>query len=110
MKFSDILTTDSLNRFQKLFPDFLGRGWVRGLEYNLVRKGGTTFPALLNATAITDDVGKYLMSRAAIFDIGDGKPTEELWPGRNVGIYTKWHRSQPPTPLYHRETAIPVSL
>lgn len=76
MKFSDLLTADGLKIFQELFPDFIERGWVGGLEYDLVRKDGTMLPVLLNATAITDDAGKYLMSRGTIFDISDRKRAE----------------------------------
>ena len=47
------------------------------MEYNLVRKDGSIFPVNLNATAITDSDGNYVMSRAIIIDIGERKQIEE---------------------------------
>ena len=73
MKFSDILTPDSLNIFQKNFRDFRERGWVHDLEYEMVRKNGTLLPVLLSATAIKDEAGNYLMSRSTVYDISARK-------------------------------------
>jgi PAS domain S-box-containing protein len=69
MRFSDILTKESSKTFRENFPGFKERSWVKDLEYDLVRKDGTTFPVMLNATAITDDFGNYLMSRSTVFDM-----------------------------------------
>ncbi len=77
MNFSDILTEESLNTFQKNFPGFKERGWVRDLEFDLIRKDGTTIPVLLSATAIRDNSGEYLMSRSTVFDISERKKMEK---------------------------------
>ena len=69
MRFSDILTKESSKTFRENFPGFKERGWVKDLDYELIRKDGTTFPVMLNATAITDDFGNYLMSRSTVFDM-----------------------------------------
>ena len=52
MKFSDIITADSLKVHQQIFPDFKARGWVRDVEYDLIRRDGTVLPVSLSATAI----------------------------------------------------------
>ena len=77
MKFSDILAPESLQTFQKSFPGFKERGWVRDLEVELVRKDGTILPVLLSATTIKDDAGHYLMSRSTVFDITERKQAEK---------------------------------
>ncbi len=59
------------------FSDFKQRGWVKDLEFKMVRKDGSVFPALLNATAITDSEGRYLMSRSILFDITEFKKIEQ---------------------------------
>ena len=69
LKFSDLLTPKSHKAFQENFPGFKERGWVKDLEYEMVRKDGTVFPVVLSATAITDKSGKFLMSRSSLFDI-----------------------------------------
>jgi len=78
MKFSDILTADSLNSFQKNFPGFKKRGWVNDLEFELFRKDGSTLPVLLSATAIKDEAGNYLMSRSTAYNLGDRKLAERV--------------------------------
>lgn len=77
LKFSDLVTSASLRTFQRNFPQFLERGWVQDLEFDLVRKDGSVFTALLNATAIYDASGHYLMSRSTLFDITERKLMEK---------------------------------
>jgi PAS domain S-box-containing protein len=71
IKFSDLLTAESLPTFLENFPRFKKRGWVSDLEFQLVRKDGTILPALLSATAVKDADGNYLMSRSTLFDISE---------------------------------------
>ncbi len=77
MRFSDILTPEGLEFFHKNFPAFKHRGWVSNLEFELIRKDGTTLPVLLSATADKDASGNYVMSRSTIFDITERKRGEE---------------------------------
>jgi PAS domain S-box-containing protein len=76
-KFSDFLTPESIQSFQENFPRFKERGWLRELEFHLIRKDGTILPVLLNATAIRDAVDHFIMSRSTVFDISDRKRAEE---------------------------------
>ena len=76
-KFSDVITPDSLEVFKSEFAGFKERGFVKDLEFELVRKDGTTFPVLLSATAITDESGNYLMSRSTSYDITERKRLEQ---------------------------------
>ncbi|MDD5170674.1 MAG: PAS domain S-box protein, partial [Syntrophales bacterium] len=76
-KFSDIMTPESQKAFAVNYPLFKARGWIRDVEYHLIRKDGTILPVLLNATAIKDANGNFLMSRASIFDNTERKRAEE---------------------------------
>ena len=69
MNFADLLTPDSQKAFRQNFPGFVERGEVHDLEYHMIRQDGTVFPVLLNATAVKDEAGNYLMSRATVFDL-----------------------------------------
>lgn len=73
MKFSDLLTASSREIFEKTFPAFKEKGHVNNLEYEMIRKNGTIMPVLLNATAVKDEAGNYLMSRSTIIDITELK-------------------------------------
>ncbi len=75
--FSDIITPESRQLFQQMYPVFKERGWVGGVEFDMIRKDGTTLPVLLSATAIKDADGNYIMSRSTIFDNTERKHTEE---------------------------------
>jgi len=77
MRFVDIVTTRGVQTFQENFPHFKEQGWIRNLEFELVRKDGSTFPVLVSATAILDDNGAYLMSRSTTYDISERKKVQE---------------------------------
>lgn len=77
MKFSDLISERSLQTFLNTFPQLKERGWVRDLEFEMVRKDGSILPVLLSATAITDEDGNYMMNRATIYDITERKKEEE---------------------------------
>jgi PAS domain S-box-containing protein len=76
IKFSDLLTPESARNFKENFPKFKEEGVARDVEYDMVRKDGTTLPVLLSASAITDSAGNYLMSRSTIYDITARKLAE----------------------------------
>lgn len=76
-KFIDLLTPASQRIFSESFPRFKERGYVRDIEFEMVRGDGTILPVLLNATAVTDNEGNYLMSRSTIYDITERKQARQ---------------------------------
>jgi PAS domain S-box-containing protein len=76
-RFTDLITAQSQILFQENFAGFRQRGWVRGLEYEFIRKDGTTLHTLLDATAIYDAHGTYLMSRSTMLDNTVRKQAED---------------------------------
>lgn len=77
MNLADLVTPDSLRVFQEQFPLFKKRGWVKDLEFEMVRRNGTTLPVLVSATTVRDDHGRYVMSRSTVYDITERKKVEE---------------------------------
>lgn len=75
-KFIDLLTPASQKIFESNFLRFQERGWVRDLEFEIVRKDGSILFVSLSATAIRDGVGNFLMSRSVMVDISDRKSTQ----------------------------------
>ena len=75
--FSDFVTEKGLSIFQQNYPAFKQRGWLRDMEMEFLRKDGSTFYTLVNAVAIKDDAGNYLMSRSSLIDITDRKKADE---------------------------------
>ena len=73
MRFADLLTSTSGKTFLESYPRFKERGWVRDLEFEIAREDGTSLFVLLNATAIKDAAGRFVMSRSMMFDISDRK-------------------------------------
>lgn len=69
MKATDLLTPSSLKIFRESYPRFMKQGFVQDLEFEMIRKDDTVFPALVNATAIYGPGGDYVMSRSTISDI-----------------------------------------
>ncbi len=74
--FADVITADSKRIFNENYPNFKKQGWIRDLEFELVRKDGSILPVLLNATAIYDEHGSYVMSRSTVIDITERKQAE----------------------------------
>lgn len=76
-KFTDFITTDSKNLFINNFSDFIERGWVKDLEFMIIRRDGTLLPVLASATAVKDENGAFIMSRSTIYDISLKKKAED---------------------------------
>ena len=77
MRFTDLLTPASGKTFLESYPHFKERGWVHNLEFEIARGDGTSLSVLLNATAIKDAAGRFVMSRSMMFDITDRKRAEQ---------------------------------
>ena len=75
--FEEILTPKSKDIFRKSFPNQKKLGGVSDLEYDFVRKDGTIFSVILNASNIVDSSGNYIMSRAMSVDVTARKQFEE---------------------------------
>lgn len=76
MNFSEIVTRESQEVFAQQFPLFKQRGYINNMEFELIRKDSTILPVAVNATAIYDADGHYLMSRSTVFDITERRKTE----------------------------------
>ncbi len=77
-KFPDLLPLESLKIFEEAFAGFKRRGWVRDLEFEMVRKDGTRLPIVVNSVAVYDEAGEYVMSRSTVFDNTDRKAMERM--------------------------------
>ena len=75
-KWMDLMTKESRDVFQTVFPQLQKQGWVSDVEFDVVRKDGSVFTVLLNARAITDEEGRFVQSRSTIFDITQLKKTQ----------------------------------
>ncbi|HUS02307.1 MAG TPA: PAS domain S-box protein, partial [Chitinophagaceae bacterium] len=73
---TDILAPESRNVFTETFPVFKQKGYVKDLELLYTRKDGTTFPVLINASAVKNESGDFLYSRSTIMDITERKKLE----------------------------------
>jgi PAS domain S-box-containing protein len=69
LRITDLFTPESVALFGQNFPMFLERGFVNDLEFDLIRKDGSTLHVLINAVAIYDDSGSFLKSRSSVFDM-----------------------------------------
>jgi PAS domain S-box-containing protein len=77
MKFIDLIHPRDKERFSINFAQFINDRNIRNLEFELLRKDGTTFFASISGTAILDQNGNFLMSRSSVFDITERRAAEE---------------------------------
>ncbi|MEG4271821.1 MULTISPECIES: PAS domain S-box protein [unclassified Microcoleus] len=78
-RYFDLMTLESKNIFYQNFPLFKKQGWIENVEFQMLKKNGTSMWFNLNATAIYDEAGNFMMSRYSVFDITDRKQTEEAF-------------------------------
>jgi len=76
MKWPDLLTPTGIQLFRKKFPQLMEEGIVRDIEIEITRKDGTIFNGLINATAVYDPSGNFMMSRSTVTDITMRKQME----------------------------------
>ncbi len=74
---TDFMTPASQAKFAGVFAEFKINGRVEGLEMEFLRKDGSVLPVAVDAVAIYDAQGNFLMSRSAIADITRRKQAEE---------------------------------
>lgn len=68
LSFRDLITPESQKHFEESFVQFKNTGYVQNLEFDFLRKDKTSFPIILNASAVYDNAGKFLYSRSTVFD------------------------------------------
>lgn len=75
---ADLLAPASAERYQReLYPQFLLKREISGIDLNFRRADGSHFTALVNATAIPSRDQRKLISRTVIYDISERKRAEE---------------------------------
>ncbi|HRQ75862.1 MAG TPA: ATP-binding protein [Phycisphaerales bacterium] len=74
--FTQVLTDAGRETFRVNYPVFKQKGEVNDLEFEMVRKDGSTFHVLLSSTAIYDEHGNYRSCRSTMTDITRRKRIE----------------------------------
>jgi PAS domain S-box-containing protein len=68
MRFTDIVPPQYYDFFGQHFALLKEHGLRRDLEYEMRRKDGTTFPVLVNVTAVKDSDGRFVRSHAIVLE------------------------------------------
>jgi PAS domain S-box-containing protein len=85
MKYEDLLAPGSrekfLSSFQEDFEKYKNDGQINDLEFEFVRKDGTTFSVLINSIAMFNDKDEFISSRTTVFDNSDRKKIQDKFKG-----------------------------
>lgn len=73
----DLLSAESASECAALFQNLRRGEGINNIELTMIRKDGVMLPVMLNATAVMDKDGRFLMSRSVIRDITDRKKMDE---------------------------------
>jgi PAS domain S-box-containing protein len=73
-----LLTPAGLQVFQENFAKQQAGEDIVNVEFDFIRKDGSTFPVLVKSTSMRDHKGDYLFSRTVIVDLTKQKRTEAL--------------------------------
>lgn len=76
-RFDDLLWGDNAGETARHFDLLAEHHFLKGLEYELIRKDGTLFPVMLCAIPIYDDKAQVRLARYTIFDIREQKTLEQ---------------------------------
>jgi PAS domain S-box-containing protein len=68
-RFLDVLTPSGRQIFASSWGPFQEQGFVRDLEVEVLRKDGTSFPALTNSVVVRDEAGGFLRTRSTVLDM-----------------------------------------
>jgi len=77
MFIDELVSGDSVQTCYIKFPELKKTGRMEHLELTMVRKDGTLLPIMVNASAVYDGDGNFLMSRSVIRDISERKKADE---------------------------------
>jgi PAS domain S-box-containing protein len=86
---TDLLTPASRPKVEAAFARLKLEGEARDLEVEVRRKDGSTFPALINGSAICDAQGRFVATRAALIDLTDRKRIESRLEELNASLHTR---------------------
>lgn len=75
---TDLLTPSSQAIFWALFPRFKEQGWIKDIEYELIRKDGSIMNVLLSAVAVYDEQSQFTTSRTTLYDISERKQAQQI--------------------------------
>ena len=78
MRLTDLLTPASGKTFLESYSRFKEGGQLRDLQLEIARADGSILSVLLNATAVKDAAGRFVMSRSMMLDITGRKPAEQV--------------------------------
>lgn len=76
MCLTDLLSEASQPLFAGYFEAFKRSGSVKDLELELVRRDGCLLPVVISATAVYDDQGRFVCSRAVVSDVSERRELE----------------------------------
>lgn len=74
---ADFTTDEGRARMLAQFPKFKASGRLEGIEFEMVAKDGQLRPVRVDANAVYDAAGRFLMSRSVVFDITAQKQAEQ---------------------------------
>jgi PAS domain S-box-containing protein len=77
LRFSDLLTPDSSERFRTTSLRLQLDGLVRELDLDLVRQDGSRLPVMASAVAEYDAAGRFVESRSTVVDATERRRAEE---------------------------------
>ena len=78
MKFIHLITKGSVIYYEMFYlPLIKMQGFVNEINFDIIRKDRSTFPALINTAAVLDEIGKIKVINATLIDITDRKKYEK---------------------------------
>ncbi len=75
--FGDVLTRDCVDDFRTLFPRFKEIGYIKGVEFTIMKKDGSTLPVYFDGIIGHNERGEFLQTHCIMHDITTLRQTQE---------------------------------
>lgn len=75
-RFTDLMTPAGKARFAELYPRFLETGFLRDVDFEVIRRNGEILPVSISATALRDGAGGLTASRSTMQDMSAQRTIE----------------------------------
>jgi PAS domain S-box-containing protein len=78
LKVSDLIPPRQRKYFSQQFALLKTRGWIKDFETEIICKDGSLLPIILNATAVKDRNGHFIISHITIYDITERRQADDI--------------------------------
>lgn len=88
--FADFLTPDGVELMKQRLPQFIEKGFIKNVEFEMIRKDGSRFEIELNGRIGYDKDDNFQQTHCILYDVSERKRAEEKFKAQLEELQ-RWH-------------------